>query len=285
MIFSHPEWNNSPMDDPFSFAVKLALKSGNLLRTYFNPAGITASVKQDKTVVTEADLAADELITSTIREHYPSDEIISEESATCLGNADSPTWIIDPLDGTTNFSLGLSIWGVSIARVVNGFPELGALYFPMINELYAAKHGEGAYLNNKPICVRAPDPAQPMSFFACCSRTFRYYDVSIPYKPRILGSCAYSYCMVGRGSALLGFEATPKIWDLAAIWVLVQEAGGTISPFEGHAPFPIAINLDYSMTNYPTLASATPELLSMGQTKIHRKSKFAFVIQDKPKNE
>ncbi len=263
------------MDDPLAFAVKLALKTGELLRKYFNPAGIQASAKPDHTVVTDADLAADRLITAEIHEQFPLDEIISEESAHQIENSQSPIWIIDPLDGTTNFSLGLSIWGVSIARISHGYPELGALFFPIINELYTTKCGSGAFLNEKPITVRAPDPSQPMSFFACCSRTFRNYDVSIPYKPRILGSCAYSYCMVARGSALLGFDATPKIWDLAAIWPLVEEAGGKIASFEGAAPFPITSYSDYSQVSFPALASATPELFSLGCKKIRRKSKSA----------
>ncbi len=269
------------MDEAYVFAVQLALQAGNLLRTFFNPAGVQATAKPDRTVVTEADLAADKMITAAIHEHYPTDEIISEETAHSLHNEHASIWVIDPLDGTTNFSLGLSIWGVSIARISNGYPDLGALYFPMINELYAARKGLGASLNNKPISVRAPDLAQPMSFFACCSRTFRYYDVSNPYKSRILGSCSYSYCMVGRGTALLGFDATPKIWDLAAVWLLVEEAGGKIAAFEGLPPFPISAQDDYSILNYPTLAAATPEVFAMGQKKIQRRSKFGLVVQNK----
>jgi myo-inositol-1(or 4)-monophosphatase len=269
------------MDEVLTFAVKLALKAGNLLRTFFNPAGVHATAKADRTVVTEADIASDQLITATIHEHYPRDGVISEESSHWLHNEQSATWIIDPLDGTTNFSLGLSIWGVLIARASKGVVELGALYFPMINELYTARRGLGAFLNYKPITVRAPDSSQPMSFFACCSRTFRYYDISIPYKPRILGSCAYSFCMVGRGSALLGFDATAKIWDLAAAWILVEEAGGKIAAFEGPSPFPIATDIDYATTSYPTLAAATTELDAVGRRKIQRKAKFAVVVQKK----
>ena len=267
------------MDESLVFAVKLALQAGNLLRTFFNPAGVPAKAKADRTVVTEADFASDGMITNAIREHYPKDEIISEESSHHLLNDQSTTWIVDPLDGTTNFSLGLSIWGVSIARIYDGNAELGVLYFPMLNELYTARRGGGAFLNNKPIRVRAPDPSQPMSFFACCSRTFRYYDVSIPYKPRILGSCAYSFCMVSRGSALLGLDATAKIWDLAAIWVLVEEAGGKIAGFEGSQPFPISTQVDYASISFPTLAAATGDVFAMGQKKIRRKAKFALVTQ------
>jgi len=267
------------MIDPVEFAVKLAKQTGNLLRRYYNPAGIPATSKSDRTVVTQADLSADKLITNAIHEYYPEDEIITEESSHHLSNTQSPIWIIDPLDGTTNFSLGLSIWGISIARLLDGYPQLGVLYFPMINELYTTRRGSGALLNNKSITVRKPDPMQPMSFFACCSRSFRYYDISIPYKPRIMGSCAYTYCMVARGSALLGFDAAPKIWDLAAAWLLVEEAGGKIATFEGSPLFPISPQDDYSVMNYPSLAAATPDLFTIGQNKIKRKSKFAFVVQ------
>ncbi len=127
------------MSDYLEFAIDIAQQTGNLLQRYFDPAGSQASQKADHTVVTEADLAADKLITKKILKQFPQDKIISEESSHRLEDANSPTWIIDPMDGTTNFSLGLSIWGVSIARFVKGYPQLGVLYFPMINELYITK--------------------------------------------------------------------------------------------------------------------------------------------------
>jgi myo-inositol-1(or 4)-monophosphatase len=268
------------MSDPLEFATDLALQTGNLLQNYYNPAGLLATQKADQTVVTEADLAADKLITKAIGKQFPQDNIISEESSHKLEDPYSPTWIIDPLDGTTNFSLGLSVWGISIARLLNGYPELGVLYFPRINELYSTRRGFGASLNHIPIATRAPDPAQPMSFFACCSRSFRDYDISIPYKPRIMGSGAYIFCMVARGSALLGFDALPKIWDLAAGWLLVEEAGGKIAPFLGLTPFPILSNVDYSVSSYPTLAAATSDLLIFGQNKIQKKTKSAYNIRN-----
>jgi myo-inositol-1(or 4)-monophosphatase len=260
------------MIDPYDFATELALQTGSLLRTHYNPAGLQAVQKADQTVVTQADLAADKLITHAIRKQYPQDNIISEESNHLLQDSQSPTWIIDPLDGTTNFSLGLSIWGVSIARLVNGYPDLGVVFFPMMNELYCARRGLGALFNNTHIITRAPDLTQQMSFFACCSRTFSYYDIRIPYKPRIMGSSAYTFCMLARGAALLGFDAAPKIWDLAAVWLLVEEAGGKIAAFEGSSPFPASPSIDYGVTNFPTLASATADVFSFGHLRIQKKS-------------
>lgn len=273
------------MNDPLVFAVQLALNAGNLLRQYYKPEGVHVDEKPDHTVVTEADMAVDQLITHEIKVNYPSDAIISEESSHLIENDQNPIWIIDPLDGTTNFSLGLSIWGVSIARIVNNHPEIGVVYFPLINELYTARRGRGSFLNQKSITVRAPDPTQPMSFFACCSRSYRYYDISIPYKTRILGSAAYSFCLVARGAALLGFEATSKIWDLAAVWLLVEEAGGVITAFEGSPAFPITSHDDFSKTNFPSLAAATADVFKMGKNKIQRKSKFAVIVQNKVSSE
>ena len=261
------------MNDPLDFAVNLAQRTGDLLQNYYNPAGILSSAKPDKTVVTEADLAADKYITQQIKQHFPHDEILSEESSHFIEDPLATIWIIDPLDGTTNFSLGLAIWGVSIARLVNGYPELGAIYFPCLNELYSTRRGSGAYLNSNPIFAKAPDPTQPMSFFACCSRSFRLFNISVPYKPRIMGSSTYTMSMVARGLALLGLDATPKIWDLAAAWLLVEEAGGIMSVFEGSPAFPLTPMIDYSTTSYTILSAATPELLEMGHSKIQRKLK------------
>jgi len=254
------------------FTINLVREAGNLLLEHYDQAGLYATQKPDHTVVTSADLAADKLISSSIHHHFPDDEIISEESSHHLMNRISPTWIVDPLDGTSNFSLGLSIWGISIARVLDGIPSLGVLYFPLLKELYTCQRGYGAFLNHLPIHTRAPDSAQSLSFFVCCSRTFRKFDVTIPYKPRIMGSGAYTYCLVARGAALIGFDAEAKIWDLAAGWLLVQEAGGTITPFDGSPPFPILTDTDYAVTNFTTITAASSSVLSFGKNKIHRKS-------------
>jgi myo-inositol-1(or 4)-monophosphatase len=259
------------MDESLEFSISLAHETGELLTSFFSQGGIHASIKLDQTAVTEADFAADRLITDRIHHNYPKDSIISEESSHFLTEINAPCWVIDPLDGTTNFSLGLPIWGVSIARLVDGHPDLGVLYFPLINEIYTSKAGMGAYLNHQPIATRAPDLAQPMSFFACCSRSFRRFDISIPYKPRIFGSGAYSFCMIARGSALLALDAAPKIWDLAAAWLLVEEAGGLIDAFDGTQIFPLVENLDYNTTDWPVLAACNPALMEMGRKKIQRK--------------
>jgi len=254
------------------FASDLARQAGQLLLEYYDRRGSQVSLKNDRTVVTEADLAAERLIALAIQDAYPQDCLIGEEKGARLpASASGFTWVVDPLDGTTNFSLGLHVWGVSIARLENGLPQLGALYFPLLDELYTAQAGMGACLNDGPIGVKPPDPHQPVAFFTCCSRTHRRYNLSVPYKSRILGSAAYSLCAVARGAAVLGFETTPRLWDLAAAWLVVQEAGGAIETYDGSQPFPLRSGCEYSNQPYPTLFAATPELLLRGREWIQPK--------------
>lgn len=259
------------MDSPLAFAENLAVDTGRLLLEFFTPNGTSSSLKEDYSIVTEADLSADNLITQTIQNSYPSDSLISEESQTTISESGGAVWVVDPLDGTTNFSLGLPIWGVSIARLFNGWPSVGAIYFPMLDELFTAQSGSGAFLNGERISTQPPIPGQPNSFFSCCTRTHRHYDISIRYKTRILGSACYSFCAVARGMAVISFEATPKIWDIAASWLMVEEAGGKIETIDDSLPFPLAANFDYRQTSFPVLSGATEELTKAARGKIKRR--------------
>lgn len=253
------------------FATQLAQKTGKLLEKYYQPAGTNVSLKSDQTVVTEADLAADKLIREAIIQKFPDDGILSEEAGTLYPPDKQAVWIIDPLDGTTNFSLGLHYWGVSIARLVNGSPNIGVLYFPLLDELFTAAKGGGAFLNNRQLIVKPPSQDQPTSFFSCCSRGNRFYKIKIRYKTRILGSAAYGLATVARGSAILAFEVTPKVWDFSASWLITQEAGGIIAPYEGEQPFPLIPGIDYAAKSYPLLTAASSELLAEGRAKIQKK--------------
>ncbi len=247
----------------------MAQQAGALLQERFSLRGNRASLKPDRTVVTEADSLADRLIAQAIQERFPQDILLSEElHPVYYSKPSSRVWVVDPLDGTVNFSLGLPIWGVSVACLVEGFPEIGVLYFPMLGELYTCQRGKGAFFNSEALHIPPPDQNKPVSFFSCCSRTHRRYQVSVRYKTRILGSAAYTFCLVARGAAILGFEATPKIWDIASGWLLVTEAGGVVETLDGTQPFPLVPNIDYSQRPYPTLSAATGEVLSQARTQI-----------------
>lgn len=258
--------------DELEFIRELACQAGEVLREHFRIFGTSAELKSDRSVVTEADLAVDRLIQQEIQHSFPHDLILSEElHPDALTQAElqrHAVWIVDPLDGTTNFSLGLQVWGTLITRVIAGFPEITAMYFPLLGELYSARRGQGAWMNGVELHAAAPDSAPPQPFFACCSRTFRRYSVSVPYKVRILGSSAYTFNLVARGMAIVGFEATPKIWDIAGSWLLVQEAGGHIETLAVENPFPLLAAREFASVNYPTLAAASGPLAARTRLQI-----------------
>ncbi|MGD8455996.1 MAG: inositol monophosphatase [Anaerolineales bacterium] len=259
------------MDRPLQFATQLAQKAGNLLSDRFQLQGTRGTLKPDRTVVTEADLAANQLICDAIQEAYPEDGIISEESNTIVERSDKPVWVIDPLDGTTNFSLGLHVWGVSIGRLVDGMPDSAAIYFPLLGELYTAQSGQGAILNDKPIQVKPLEKDQPAAFLALSSHTFKHYEVKMRYKPRVIGSACYDLCLVARGAAIIGFLAKPKIWDIAAGWLVVEEAGGIVKTHDGIMPFPLSPNKDYEEESYPTIIAADKDLMQQAREGIRQK--------------
>ncbi len=256
------------MTNPLQFATQLAQETGELLREHFHIQGIPVNLKPDRTVITEADRAADKLISDSIHKAFPDEKILSEEANTTVGQIDCPIWVIDPLDGTTNFSLGLHTWGVSIARVVEGMPDTAALFFPILRELYTSQRDQGAFLNEEPIHVKPLEKNQPAAFITCCSRTFRHYRVNLRYKPRIFGSAAYDLCLVARGAAILGFQAQPKIWDLAGGWLLIEEAGGIVEPFEGPMPFPLTPYENHDRIFYPIIMAADDDLAKEARSKI-----------------
>jgi myo-inositol-1(or 4)-monophosphatase len=259
------------MVTPLEFTEIVAQQAGELLTKRFTPFGTKATMKADNSLVTQADLDADALIHSAIRQQFPDDFILSEENNSMGGDVERPTWVVDPLDGTTNFSLGLPIWGVSIARLVNGFPQTATLYFPILDELFSAEAGGGAYLNRVRLETSDRTKSQNVSFFACCSRTFRQYKINLPYKARILGAAAYNICCVAKNTALICMEISPKIWDLAAGWLLVKEAGGEIELLEGESPFPLKPKLDYKSTNFPLAAAKDTEVLQFLRKNIQKR--------------
>ena len=247
-----------------------AITVGKELLDHFHHGNRKAKLKSDKTLVTEADLKADHLLQEMIKKAFPTDGILSEESSTIFPDNEH-VWIIDPLDGTVNFNLGLHYWGVSISHLRSGQPKDAALYFPVIDELYTATAGAGAELNGKPLLTSNPPVNSPHAIFIHCSRMHKIYQVSLPYKRRSLGSAAYSLCLIPKGTAIVAFESTPKIWDLAGSWLIVEESGGVIRAFEGQQPFPAQPGIDYIDRSFRVISTATKNLMEEALAGIVRR--------------
>lgn len=252
------------------FIKSAAVQTGKLLLDHFYNGNRQGELKADRTLVTKADQNADLLLQNLIKEEYPDDGILSEEGNTVFPENDH-VWVLDPLDGTVNFSLGLHYWGVSIAHLENGMPQTAAVYFPVVDELYSALRGQGAELNGTPLLVSNPQVDSPYPVFVHCSRMHKKYQVKLPYKTRSLGATAYHLCLITKGTAVLAFESTPKLWDFTGSWLIVEEAGGLIRSTGDRQPFPAQPGIKYSDYPYAILASASSEVMDEALAGIHKK--------------
>jgi myo-inositol-1(or 4)-monophosphatase len=222
--------------------------------------------KADGSLVTQSDEWADREIRSSIAAVFPEHGILSEENEHGFTDAQW-TWIIDPLDGTTNFTRGIPLWGVSIGLLYYGQPVFGYVYFPPVNQSFygywAGTTGldlpTGAFLNDKPIHVSQDAPSSN-HFFSLCARSLQIWQPGFPCKIRMLGVATYNFLAVAAGASLGGVEATPKIWDLAAVWAIVHAAGGTWVSLRTEPTFPAVSGRNYGTYAMPSLIVNRPEL-------------------------
>lgn len=223
----------------------------------------TASRKADGSLVTRTDRAIDALLSRRITERYPSHTVLSEEQVTTYDPAIRYTWVVDPLDGTTNFARGLPIWGISVALLDRGEPVVGVVCFPSLHEEFVAVKAQGATLNGASITTARERLVDNQHFIMCCTRTGRRYQVNTPLKTRVLGSATYHLLKVADGTALAAIEATPKIWDLAAALLILAESGGVTQPIgRGLLPFPVPpLASDFRNQPFPLIVAANLDIL------------------------
>ena len=225
-----------------NFAIQVAREAGNLLVQRLGAAQITN--KGDIDLVTEADIAAEELIIDRIGSHYPLHGILAEESGEAVqaqSQRSAWKWIIDPLDGTTNYAHGYPCFCVSIAVEHDGVLEIGVVYDPMRDEMFAAERGQGASLNERKIrvsnveqlgralvCTGFPYDVRTRPDFA---RDFTNFTLNAQAVRRD-GSAALDLAFVACGRFEGFWEDGLRPWDTAAGALLVAEAGGRVTNFE-----------------------------------------------------
>ncbi len=223
--------------------VAAALRAGEILRNRWDRAH-TVKKKGAIDLVTEADLASEDAIIQLIRAVFPGHTILAEESGVTPGT-DPYEWIIDPLDGTTNFAHHLPDFSLSIAFALEGEMAFGLILNPVAGELFCATRGQGVELNGRPIRVSSTKTVAESLLV-----TGFPYDLEPVIGPlmqrlercimaaqgvRRLGSAALDLCYVACGRFDGFWEENLAPWDTAAGWMIVQEAGGTISDFSSGA--------------------------------------------------
>ena len=230
-------------------AIKAARAAGAIInRAALDVESVRISQKQINDFVTEVDHAAEKIIIETLLTAYPGHGILAEESGQEYGAKHSDfVWVIDPLDGTTNFIHGFPVYCVSIALTVKGKVEQAVVYDPTRNDLFTATKGRGAFLNERRIRV-----SKRTRMGECLIST------GFPFRPgdnfqnylalmgdvmqrcaglRRPGAAALDLAYVAAGFTDAFFETGLSIWDVAAGSLLVTEAGGLVGNFTGEADF------------------------------------------------
>lgn len=223
------------------YAKKLALEAGEILKRKFGKVR-RINFKGEINIVTEADCISQEYIKKSIKEKYPDHSILSEEDLEIKSSAPF-RWIVDPLDGTTNFAHGLPIFAVSIAVEYEEEIFTGVVYNPISKELFWAERGEGAFLGKRRIKV-----SETNSLSKALLATGFPYDIREDSNNNLnhfsnfalraqairrLGAAALDLCYVACGRFDGFWELKLFPWDVAAGILIVEEAGGKITDFKG----------------------------------------------------
>jgi myo-inositol-1(or 4)-monophosphatase len=207
-------------------------------------AHVERQLKGDGSIVTEADTAMQQRVLEALRECWPQipllgEEMTAEEQQALLSDSANGLWLLDPLDGTSNFAAGIPYFCVSLALIRDGEVALGIIYDPLRDECFSAEQGKGAMLNSAPLCVPAPLP--PISramglidFKRLAPGLATRLATEPPYSSqRSFGSGALDWCMIATGRCHLYLHGGQKLWDYAAGQLILAEAGGYSSTLEG----------------------------------------------------
>ncbi len=255
-------------DKVAAFAQTATKEVGAHLMTAFGKA--TAEQKSDGSLVTQYDKWADQELRDRIATAFPAHGVLTEEAEHIFPDTDW-CWVIDPIDGTTNFARGVPLWGISLGLLYKGTPIFGHVYLPPINQhFYGFLPGtsgldmpKGAFVNGEIICIGENCSTSTPSntrLFSLCARSLKVLQNPFPCKIRMLGVATYNLLTVASGICLGAVEATPKIWDIAAVWAICQAAGASWIDLNGEAAFPLEIGKDYTTHPFPTLVTR-PDLV------------------------
>jgi myo-inositol-1(or 4)-monophosphatase len=219
---------------------------------------LEATAKSDGTPVTAGDHEADRLLTGAIRAAFPEHGVVSEEQDTVVPGTDW-CWIIDPIDGTSNFTAGLPYWCVSVALAFEGEVVLGVVDAPPLQQRLVALRGRGTTQRGRRLHVRPPVDWRdgrnrhiPVMLTTGTARRAR--GAGLRLNPRVMGATALDLATVASGVAAASIALIPKVWDIAAGSLLVAEAGGAVETLHGEPLLPLRPGVDESDRSAATAA-------------------------------
>lgn len=260
------------------FITKILTNASQIAKEKFGK--ISSAIKPDDPlqVLTEVDLAVGKLIVSEIKKSYPEYNVIDEETGS-IDNKSKYTWVIDPIDGTSNFASGVPTYGIMIGLLKNFEPIAGGVVLPSFNEIYYAEKGQGAFCNNKKIFVnQEQEPKVTLVAYGVDGRlddhdftrkeTKIMAEVALNFLNIRSSNSVFDAMMLARGSYIGLLNQNSKIWDNVAQQIIIEEAGGLYTDFHGQS-------MDYSdpssklKTNF-THCAAPPFMHKKLQEIIHK---------------
>ncbi len=243
--------------------IKALHEAGRIQRENFNKAHHIEEKESISSIVTEVDFLCDKIITDIIRQEFPLHNFLTEESG-LTNNHSRYTWVIDPLDGTSNFAAGVPWFGVLIALFENDLPVLAGAYLPITDQLYIAEAGKGAFLNNRKLVIEDINLKNALFAFsidysddnAFLEKGLDLYRHIIKNARNIRSTNSLvDFMMVAEGKFGGAVNLFTKIWDIAAPWLIIREAGGELKQL-----FETELSFDLSerglVKNYPVIAGS-----------------------------
>jgi myo-inositol-1(or 4)-monophosphatase len=219
---------------------------------------VDVEAKADGTPVTDADRDADELLARAIHDAFPTHGVLSEERDTVVPDTEW-CWVVDPIDGTSNFVAGLPYWCVSVALVHEGDPVLGIVDAPALGRRYVATRGGGAWEGGRRLTVRSRvdwrdgrNRHVPVMLTTATARRVR--DAGLRLNARVMGATALDLAIVSAGVAAASVAIIPHVWDVAAGQLLVTEAGGAVVTLDGDPLLPTRPGEDHRTRSAATAA-------------------------------
>ncbi|XP_011630546.1 inositol monophosphatase 1-like isoform X1 [Pogonomyrmex barbatus] len=232
----------------YNFVVNLTVESGKVIHDAFQGSKIVETKAGDWDLVTQYDRKVEAILIDNLAKRFPTHKFIAEETVSRSNFlpelTDTPTWIIDPIDGTTNFVHSFPYTCVSIALAVNKELEIGIVYNPVLKQLFTARRGHGAFLNEKPI--KSSSVEELKHSLLCLETSYATIEdirdiilgrleafVSIAHGIRTMGSAALTLCHVAMGT-VEGYHSDNLMpWDVAAGVLIIREAGGIVIDTNG----------------------------------------------------
>ena len=223
------------------FAAQTAHEAGRLTLGYFRTGEMKTEFKPDDTPVTAADREAERLIRARIAAKYPGHTVVGEEYGAEEGTDASHRWIVDPIDGTKAFVRGVPLYGVLIGLEIEGTCEIGAAYFPALDEMVYAATGEGCYCNGRRTRVSSVETLEGGILSFTDAATFEEHGREEAFR-RLRGAAggsrgwsdAYGHALVAAGRVELMLDPVMNPWDCAPFPPILREAGGYFGDWSGN---------------------------------------------------